>query len=222
MSDFTKARIPPTVPLAQADPERQQAYGGLAAVRKEELEQAASLEKPLNLEDPSAAPAAQTLVSPELPEKPDNYSAPEIPDKQEFTRALLGNKPYTKEYKLFGGAALATYRDLTSEETEQLYGVLDKLIEDKEVVDDEQWTLRRERYFLAMSLQTLKLRGSAPANYKVAAAGCEDALKVLLALPKPLYRALLQTSRIFEQHVDILVERANDPNFWRTDGAASR
>jgi hypothetical protein len=47
-------------------------------------------------------------------------------------------------------------------------------------------------------------------------------LEELRKLPRPLYEALIATSRNFEALVNKMVEKARDPDFWPAGGNASQ
>lgn len=48
----------------------------------------------------------------------EDIPEPEYHDKMSFLQALLGQKPYLKEYPLFGGAVRVTFRTLTTQEAD--------------------------------------------------------------------------------------------------------
>lgn len=198
--------IPPIIPLEQTDPERQRAYGELAAAAQE-------LEKPLDLEGGSAplpVPSAEVAAPPEPAAK---VYLPSDDDKREFVRSILAAKPYEKSYVLFGGVK-ANFIDRTPADTLLLYAHLDKEIVTGHIVTEEEWQVGLERVRLATDLRTIK-GGSLDETLN---GMLNDRINRLLALPRPLYEALMEAGRHFEGHIDYLVERAADPNFWRTGG----
>lgn len=210
-----KPSIPPVVPLEQTDPERQRAYGELAAAAKE-------LEQPLNMDQPSTTAGVRVVSGfvddkAAAPEASAKAYVPTDDDKREFVRSVLAAKPYEKTYVLFGGIE-AAFVDRSPEDTLKIYARLDKLVSDKLVVTDEEWQVELERTRLATELRSLK--GGIFA--KTCAGELNDRVKDLLSLTRPLYEALMEAGRHFEGHIDYMVERAAEPNFWRTGGGVSR
>jgi len=206
-----KPSIPPTIPLEQTDPERQRIYGELAAAAKE-------LEAPLEIDNPTAS---DTVALPAVPTaKPAAAVAvqevvylPTDDDKKEFVRSILAAKPYEKTYVLFG-AVEAAFVDRSPEDTMNIYARLDKLTGARLIATDEEWQVELERARLAVTLRAVK--GGALAV--TLPEGLNERVMALLKLPRPLYEALMEACRQFEGHIDYMVERATDPNFWRTGG----
>lgn len=208
-------KIPKTVDIKDADPERQAEYaelGKVAAELKEKLPEDDDTPVAGNDDPPSAPP-------PE-PDLDDSYYEPTLEDKQTFVRALLGGKQFEKRFKLFGSID-ATFVDRTTEMTEALYSQLDADTSAKKIKTstEEQWQTWVERYQLASTLREYKdgtgVRSHPPTNELF------PRVQELMKMPKPLYIALMQTARRFEAIVNTLTRRAHDDPFWKTGGANS-
>lgn len=218
----TPAKIPPVVPLAAADAERQKLYGGLEKARQEELGKKVPGFEP----DPSITPpmASDSAPTPPIttPDSEDAQYDPTEEDKQAFVRALLGGNAFEKRYMLFGQIE-AAFVDRTTEQTEQMYALLQKDGTEGRIKTDtdEYWTVWLERYSLASNLREYTQTGAGRKTFPPTDKLFERAQE-FVKLPKPLYQALMQSNRVFEVVVDKLTQKAQDPNFWPTGGAASR
>lgn len=203
-------KIAPAVPLAKTDEERQKAYAGLAAIREKEITAAPTAKMEMPEEPaPAAAPAENS---------PPSLATPTTEDKQQFVRSILGEKQYGKEYKLFDGQVRVRLLDRTMEETEAMYTWLNSQVDQKKIKDDDEWQLQYERYCLASTLTALFLATKAVTG--IEGKSPLEKMELVAKLPKPLYRALMALSRVFEEHVDILTGKAQEQGFWKTGGGA--
>ena len=205
-------KIAPVVSLDKADADRQKTYGDLA---RADAELKATL--PLGDEVPEPAPA---------PIEEPMWVASDVKwtdeDKQAFVRALFGNRQFEKRYVLFGELE-ASFVDRTPEQSESLYRQLE-IDSESSVIrteTDEQWAVWLERYQLAGNLREVKTKTSGTQSFPPTDK-LNDRVKELMKLPKPLYQALMQTSRNFEALVNELTRRAQDSDFWKTAGSSSR
>ena len=201
-------KIPSAVPLDQADGAKQALYGPLAAAQSELSQNPGSAELATE-----SAPAVYVTAAAASDSEVTNQ------DKKDFVRCLLGSYPFKKEYKLFGSVTV-TLEDSGTEATEALYTGLWEL-DKKQHFSDAEFELHKRRRLLAQELKQVKI-GANPAQQFTAELTIEERLLKLMEFQKPLYRALLQTSEQFEQLVEQLTSKALDPNFWKTDGGASR
>ena len=189
------------VPLESTDAMRKSIYGPLAEVIAH-----------------TADPVAALAPVPEPPKVVDP-AAPTAPDKQAFLRALLGEKPYEKAYTVFGGSLEVTLLDRTTNETEKLYDQLEKLVSSSGKESD--WALWEERFRLASTLRKVKFKGVVPREFDKTGDLRARVLE-LMEFQRPVYQALMETSRQFERHLALLTEKAHDSDFWKTDGTGSR
>ena len=144
---------------------------------------------------------------------------PDMTDRQAFLRAVLGDKPYEKTYKLFSDGLEVTMVDRAAKATEKLYEDLRKQ-EAAEKLSDQDWNTWETRYILASTLRKVRFKGATVKEYDVPADLKGRALE-LLEFSKPVYLALVSASRLFEQQVQIMTERAGDVGFWKADGSGS-
>lgn len=144
---------------------------------------------------------------------------PDMTDRQAFLRAVLGDKPYEKTYKLFSDGLEVTMVDRAAKATEKLYEDLRKQ-EATEKLSDQDWNTWETRYILASTLRKVRFKGATVKEYDVPADLKGRALE-LLEFSKPVYLALVSASRLFEQQVQIMTERAGDVGFWKADGSGS-
>jgi hypothetical protein len=131
-------------------------------------------------------------------------------DKQAFVRSLLGNKPFEKEFVVFGEIKLV-FRDRSVAETEEMYKRLDA--RKPAPTSPEEWAIALERELAALtcvSIDGMPVAGNDPASK----------LDFIMATRRGLYQTILECSRTFERMVELLVARALEPGFWKAGGAA--
>lgn len=184
-----EVKVPPVVPLAEADATRQALYGPLV--------RAATGEE---------APPVTVHI-------PDE-------DKKAFTQAILGGVPYEKRYDLFGNTVKVLMMDRTTAGMDQLYFWTAELLKLKQI--DDNVDLWLERFRLTLTLKTLELGGRPiPLSKPKSETELLTLAQSLMQLSKPLYTALIETSRHFEAHVETMTVEARNPPFWKIGGSGS-
>lgn len=210
-----QAKVPATVQLKDADPDRQELYGKAAETFKEERDklQMGSSDSPHGF-TPGASPVESGhLHSLNVEEKlPEPEVLPE--DKHAFVRALLADRQFEKTFHLFGSVE-ALFVDRTTAESVKLFERLDK------IESDEEWSLAADKYCLATTLRELK-RGTNGRNAYPPTDEWDKRLEEFRGLAKPLYDALVDASRQFEALVKHMVSKAADPDFWPGGKSASQ
>lgn len=89
---------------------------------------------------------------------PDGEEPP-YQDKIGFLHALLGDRPYVKQYQLFSGNVLVTFRTLTIKELDQVYK---QAFEDRQagrITSEVDYYERLNRYRLMLQLQEFRADG---------------------------------------------------------------
>jgi hypothetical protein len=217
MAEAQKPKIPEVVDLKDADPERKELYGKAAEVFTEERRKALSEAAPgAKQPDPGEVffPGIQAGAPPEAPAVPEKKPEIEVAeeDKRAFVRSLLADRSFEKCYLLFGGQVEVVLVDRTTVETDRLFDWLDK------IEDESAWSLEADRMCLASTLREIKRpdgrTGFLPTDDWM------TRLEELRKLPRPLYEALIETSRNFEALVNQMVLKARDPDFWPAGGNA--
>ena len=195
-------KIAEPIPLEAASSAKQSLYQPLVKARLEELG--------------GIPPTPPDVTIPTIadPNEPDSA------DRQAFLRAVLGDKPYEKTFKLFNEMLEVTLVDRAAKATEKLYEELRKQGA-ADQLSDEDWTTWETRYILASTLRKLRFKGATVKEYDVPVDLKGRALE-LMEFTKPVYLALVMTSRLFEQQIQLLTERAGDVGFWKADGSASQ
>jgi hypothetical protein len=203
-------KIPDTVPLAQADEQRQELYGPLAKMSKADVEK-------IDL-DPEEGPEPEP--QPEA-ESESTFVPPSEEDRKAFLSALLGGKQYEKKFTLFGGTTI-TLRDRTTKDTETVLAILRQRA-DKEAMTEEDYGIAYDRYMLV--IQMVDLNGN---EYAIKELNTDDQNVLdtsvrdwLLSMPRPIYHAVLMAFRRFEEENAFMTERALDSDFWTPVGSAS-
>jgi hypothetical protein len=209
-----KPKIPAAVPLAQADDERKKIYGPL-----EDWQGKRPPAEPPGPQEPGPPPK-QEAGDDRPPQPPIS-----LEDRKAFLAAMLGGQRYSKRYSLYGSYEVAL-EDRTTEETEVMYNQL-ALDESQGLLkSDEDWSVRLERYQLALQLRSLNGikggQGYPPLELNAGPGKIfSDRLSLIMALPKPLYQGLMAAMRSFEVEVAELTSKALDESFWKAGGGAS-
>lgn len=203
-------QIAPTIPLEQAGEEKRELYGRLVDVGKE-----------VQAEQP-AEPIAKKRIVPAPREPESTVREFSDDDKERFVRAVLGDRAFSKSYRLFGSIE-AEFEDRTARRTEDLYAQLSSDIDAGSISaeSEDEWLIWVERYQLAANLTRIRTPGLAVKEYP-SAETLLDRVRALLELPKPMFQAILQANRDFEDLVRGLTEHAQTPDFWPAGGSGSR
>jgi hypothetical protein len=197
-----KPNIPPVVPLSQAPPHKQEEYKDLLDIQE--------TGEPVVFD--SEPRPNSTMHS--FPEDTQLHISDE--DKLAFVESVLGAKPYAKDYQLFGGKVHARFQDRSVADSESIYEQLDADYASGAIKSDEQWQVALERYQMACGLSSFTMeRAKGPLDM---GGTFQECLTRLMRLPQPVYRALMEASRKFEDEVNFMVEKAGDPDFWEAGG----
>lgn len=200
-------QVPRPVELKEADPERRKMYGRLAGMDEgpdDGSELAGKQEPGTEIEETQKS------------DLDDIRLKPTDGDKKAFVRALMSGGRYVKKIPLFGAAMTATFSDRTVAISEKIF-----LAATAGLTAEEQ-TVRVDRYMLAAQLTALD--GAKIDSIETTDADMdvvERNLAKILALPRPLYHALMTANREFEEHVEYLTMKANEPDFWHPGGLGS-
>jgi len=215
MPDGQPTKIPEVVDIKDADPDRKDLYGKVAPVFTEERRKAQMFVP--GGQEPEGRRENYSPESPAPVEEPPKPKEPEIPeeDKRAFVRSILANRVFEKVYPLFGGQIEVTFVDRTTLETDKVFERLGKL-GDK---NDNEWSSEADMLCLCSTLREIKQadgRNSFPPT---------DDFEVrktdIKKLPRPLYEALVGSSRDFEELINHLIAKARTSDFWPAGGSAS-
>lgn len=150
----------------------------------------------------------------ELPVDPVEKDAePTAEEKQEFIRCVLGNRQYRKKYELFGGAYVVEFADLTPGEEENLYRAL------KDMPEGDDWAVTLGRMRMVASTVSTTFSDLLQSDPVITPAAVNETVNLLKS--QTHYRTLMYTYRVFRRHLEIMLERALDSDFWRADGFSS-
>ncbi|KKN18963.1 hypothetical protein LCGC14_0950480 [marine sediment metagenome] len=166
--------------------------------------------------------ALKTVLQEEQPEEDplDEAAAPTDDDKREFIRCLLGDQPYVKEYELFNGMIKIRLRDLSPAQEDQLFAEMAIAQRNGKIETEDDWDLMLDRLRMVACSESLMWAGKEICGAFDPEKGLYVASENLLQSFKgaTTYRALLRIVRVFRRHLQILMERAMDPDFWEVDG----
>ena len=191
------SKIAQPVPFERLPEERKEDYNDLVEELKKEQPNKESVAYPTE-------PVLEN-VEPEVSEE----------DKQNFIRCLLGGKKFSKTYTLFNSVTV-TMSDRSVEDTEAMYSQLSAAIGSKaiEFTTDEQWFVWLDRYLMAVNVTDIK-----GIEVPTKSEDLFTNVKAFMALPRPVYQAILDASKQFETLILQLVEKAQDQRFWQAGGA---
>jgi hypothetical protein len=158
----------------------------------------------------------------------EEAAEPTIEERQDFIRCMLGNKPYRKNFELFGGAIKLTMADLTPREMDMLFSQLAKEQKDDVIQTVDDWNTEFDRYRLVWTTEELTWGDEVSKPHAEAMATASQLLRkqmddFMLRFKSTVpYRAMLRASRIFQLHLDKLEKGALNSDFWADDGLGSQ
>jgi hypothetical protein len=154
-------------------------------------------------------------------------AAPTQDDLRNFMRCLFGDTPYRKEYKLFGGMLIVEMTDVSPEVEDRIFVQLSIDQREDKIETQDDWDLALDRYRMAVNIRKVVWSGQDIIKEKddteygtlreIVEARIVKGLKNSV-----VYRALLRATRIFRRHLNIMLERSMDSDFWQVDGSSSR
>lgn len=143
----------------------------------------------------------------------EELAEPTADDKQEFIRCVLGSRPYKKDYALFDGTAKLQFTDVPPMVEEKVYRALALA----ELPPGDDWAVMLDRMQLVAGLSSDRAYAEVLDPDKPFTV--EMVNERIAQLPSTMmYRTMLRTSRIFRRHLEIMLERSLDSDFWRVDG----
>jgi len=154
----------------------------------------------------------------------EEAAEPTIEERQDFIRCVLGNKPYRKNFELFGGAIKLAMADLTPKEMDGLFSQLAREQQAGVIQTVDDWNTEFDRYRLVWMTEELVWGAETVKPHAEAMATAPQLLQKQLAdfllrfkstVP---YHAMLRASRIFQLHLDKLEKGALNSDFWADDG----
>ncbi|HSN70701.1 MAG TPA: hypothetical protein VLT59_04295 [Steroidobacteraceae bacterium] len=145
----------------------------------------------------------------------EEAAQPTEEEKQEFIRCVLGNRPYKKRYELFGGATSIEFTDLTPAAEEGIYRSLAKA----ELEPGQDWAVALDRMRLVASTVDTTFSDLISGDPVITVTAVDEIMRRLGSATH--YRVLMQMQRIFHRHLEIMLERALDSDFWRVGGSSS-
>ena len=129
---------------------------------------------------------------------------------------------YLERYELFGGMLIITFRDIPPDEEDKLFAVMAQGVD--ELKTDDDWDVVMDRLRLVANVETMIISGQPEITNPVGIeTGVGDAHTRIMAAFKSsaTYRAVLRTLRIFKLHLEWMLERSLDSDFWEGGGRGS-
>lgn len=213
-------KIAAPVDLAAVDAERQKLYGPLVEANEQfKKEPSTPVVPDSRRAPPKAVDLSGQLLAPAEPEI-SPLIQPTEDDKKSFLATILGGKRYQKTYILFGAVTVLMV-DRSAEEAQAIFDEL-AARERAGTIKESDWDLWRERFQLAYQMRELRHTEGVQSFAAITIKELDARLKELLALPKPLYQAVMEVGRVFDAHTDLLTETALDAGFWKPGARDSR
>lgn len=150
-------------------------------------------------------------------------------DKEDFLVALLGGKRFKKQYELFGGKMIVTFRSMLAEENKAIYRQLVIDQQAKKIETEAEWFVQMMDYRLACSFDEItsntgKVVSSLPEVQLVSPLPTSDVDNPLVqqlqklnsdALGQEVMRRLVGSHlRRFQRLMEALEAQALEPSFW--------
>ena len=163
-------------------------------------------------------------------------------DKTAFLHAVLGEKPFTKEFELFGGSVTVTFRTLTGQEIDKVFQQAYHEKRRGEILTDMDFYERVNRYRLYLQLQAVRGPDFAhdfpdgftpatnpgadghytlPADLPEGETGLrqvEDHVRRTALKTEVMIRTVTVQCRTFNRVVAKLEAFADNPDFWQATG----
>lgn len=173
----------------------------------------------------------KVLAAAEQVEEPDEaearlqeLAAPTEDDKREFLRCVLGGTLYTKRYEMYGGLFVMELHDIHPSYEDVIFTTLAKEVAEGRITTEDDWSTALDRLRLVTNVSMVRLAKNAPVKCSVPE-GAELLPLVgerMQTFPTTaLFRAALQTVRVFMRHLELILDRALDPDFWEVGGLDS-
>jgi hypothetical protein len=142
-------------------------------------------------------------------------------DKQEFVRSILGNRPFTKDYPLYGGKLTLRFQQLRVA-VEDLLGKLLREEVDAGTLDRDAASIasRRDQFRMVMQLVAVKLHGKwATTEIPTDAVSSDRLTTQWNILSDSLNSGVIGAAWAHSQHFTALVSHltahADDESFWQ-------
>jgi len=244
-------KLGPTRDYKDLSDEKKRELGDLAAAARESVfkpvgldprvakaEEEAAADQTWNVDaDDRAKQAAETFDALQAVVSKDDEQAaideaalaeaalPTDDDKQDFFRAILGNKRYEKTYELFGGMVRATFAELSPREEEDIFTEMGRAQAKGAVTTEDDWMVLFDRLRMLYSITSLQTTGQE--SYTRSA----DSDRIVYTdvdrfigrfNGSIVYQAILHASRLFRRQVEWMTEKALSSDFWRVDGPDSQ
>jgi hypothetical protein len=117
-----------------------------------------------------------------------------------------------------------TMQDVPPTVEDKLFTELAAAVDDGTIKTDDDWQLALDRARLATNVSDVRMAKSEPVKCSVDEKPIlEQAQERMKLFPSSsMYRAALQTVRVFSRHLEIMLDRALDSDFWEVGGLDSQ
>jgi hypothetical protein len=151
-------------------------------------------------------------------------------EKQRWLRYVMGEKRFTKVFKLFDDKVKITLRSRTLEESDAVFAQLKAEVKDGADPIDPKVVFKTQCYFLACCLQRVEGRSDGlpggedypeMGSYTEAENGpsiVELYNKVIRPLPEQFVGVILKCLSDFDNLMTVLMNHSGDPDFWSPVG----
>jgi hypothetical protein len=146
-------------------------------------------------------------------------------DKKEFLRSVLGNRPFTKEYKLFDGKLFVSFSSLNGKRSDAINRILDEALQLYGENPDKLFDigLRVRTLFLLDHIKAETGFAYIPdKETTVLPSNLDEALaafgKMTEDMHEPLIQAAVHSCLLFNALHRTLVKEGLDRNFWKGAG----
>jgi hypothetical protein len=144
-------------------------------------------------------------------------------DKRSFLRSVLGGHMYSKRYEMFGGLFVMTLHDVAPAFEDTLFSSMAQELDAGRIKTDADWELLLDKMRLVVNVESFRFGKNEAVKCSMNDGALADqAVERQNMFPSStVYRAALQTVRVFVRHMELMLDRALDSDFWVDGGLDS-
>lgn len=144
-------------------------------------------------------------------------------DKREFIRCIMSGEQYGKTYPVCGGVLRVFMRDPWPQDQEAIYSQLAKDVSDGAIKSQDDWETWHDRYQLVQNMGSVQVAPSGKLTHTTHSEDLRADFKAAMDNSRGTagYQILMKIGRVFRRHIELLVDRALDSDFWTDVGLVS-
>jgi len=150
----------------------------------------------------------------------EDKAKPKEADLKEYVRSILGDRPFSKVYSLYGGEFRIGFTSQDQVNTDRINTLLTEMIKDVENADRLQQigTKLKLMYYITKLEKGDKTLAFEPPDIDSWLTIEDTFQERFKEINEPLIRVIIKTAFIFFELEQLLVAEAFDENFWKGAG----